>query len=51
MRDVPGLVKVVVKRNFVGVVAEKPWQAVQAAETLRVIWGGGAVLPPQHEIL
>ena len=50
VRDVPGLVKVVVKRNFIGVVAEKPWQAVQAAETLRVIWGGGAVLPPQHEI-
>ncbi len=28
----PGLVKVVVKKNFVGVVAEKPWQALQAAE-------------------
>ena len=27
----PGLVKVVVKKNFVGVVAEKPWQAIQAA--------------------
>ena len=50
VRDVSGLVKVVVKRNFVGVVAEKPWQAVQAAETLRVSWGGGAVLPPQHEV-
>ena len=30
----PGVVKVVVKKNFVGVVAEKPWQAVQAAEKL-----------------
>ena len=28
----PGFVKVVVKKNFVGVVAEKPWQAMQAAE-------------------
>ena len=27
----PGVVKVVVKKNFVGVVAEKPWQAIQAA--------------------
>ena len=27
----PGLVKVVVKKNFVGVVAQKPWQAIQAA--------------------
>ncbi len=34
----PGLVKVVVKKNFVGVVAEKPWQALQAAEKLKVNW-------------
>ncbi len=27
----PGVVKVVVKNDFVGVVAEKPWQALQAA--------------------
>ena len=27
----PGFVKVVVKKNFVGVVAEKPWQATQIA--------------------
>ena len=26
------------KNNFVGVVAEKPWQAMQAAEKLRVEW-------------
>ena len=28
VKDMPGLVKVVVKKNFVGVVAEKPWQAI-----------------------
>ena len=28
----PGFVKVVVKKNFVGVVCEKQWQAVQAAQ-------------------
>ena len=28
----PGVVKVVVKKNFVGVVAQKPWQAIQAAQ-------------------
>ena len=50
VRGVPGLVKVVVKRNFVGVVADKPWHAVQAAETLRVTWDAGATLPPQREI-
>src|SRR5579864_5345090 len=30
----PGLVKVVVKKDFVGVVAEKPWQAMQIAAKL-----------------
>ena len=50
VRGVPGLVKVVVKRDFVGVVAEKQWQAVQAAETLHVTWSAAAGLPPQHEI-
>ena len=37
----PGIVKVVVKNNFVGVVAEKPWQAMQAAERLKVTWTPG----------
>ena len=27
VRGLPGVVKVVVRKNFVGVVAEKPWQA------------------------
>ena len=41
----PGVVKVVVRKNFVGVVAEKPWQAIQAAAKLRVSWGPGEKLP------
>ena len=40
----PGLVKVVVKKNFVGVVAEKPWQALQAADKLKVTWTSGSGL-------
>src|SRR6185295_12085631 len=43
----PGNVKVVVKKNFVGVVAEKPWQAMQAAEKLKVTWTPGTGLAPQ----
>lgn len=43
----PGLVKVVVKKDFVGVVAEKPWQAVQAARRLKVTWTEGSPLPAQ----
>jgi nicotinate dehydrogenase subunit B len=45
VRDVAGLVKVVVRKNFVGVVAEKPWQAIQAAERLKATWTPGAGLP------
>jgi len=49
VRDIPGIVKVVVKKNFVGVVAEKPWQALQAANKLKVTWTPGTGLPPQGE--
>ena len=48
--SVPGLVKVVVKKDFVGVVAEKPWQALQAARRLKVTWSRGVELPPQDRI-
>jgi nicotinate dehydrogenase subunit B len=46
--DVPGLIKVVVRKNFVGVVAEKPWQAMQAAAKLKAIWNPGIGLPSQQ---
>jgi nicotinate dehydrogenase subunit B len=49
VKDVPGLVKVVVKKNFVGVVAEKSWQAIQAANKLKVTWTPGAALPGQRD--
>jgi CO/xanthine dehydrogenase Mo-binding subunit len=45
IRDLPGIVKVVVRNNFVGVVAEKPWHAAEAAGTLKVTWTGGGGLP------
>lgn len=45
----PGLVDVVVRKQFVGVVAEKPWQAIQAAARLKVEWASSAPLPPQDE--
>ena len=49
VRGIPGIVKVVVKKNFVGVVAEKPWQALQAANKLKVTWTPGTGLPPQRD--
>jgi len=50
IRDVAGVVKVVVRKNFVGVVADKPWQAIQAASRLRVNWTPGPPLPPSQEL-
>jgi nicotinate dehydrogenase subunit B len=45
----PGVVKVVVKNNFVGIIAAKPWQAMQAAGKLKVDWSAGTGLPPQQD--
>ena len=45
VQGMPGVLKVVVKGNFVGVVAAKPWQAIQAAEALKVSWTAGSGLP------
>ena len=50
VKGLPGNVKVVVKKNFVGVVAEKPWQAMQAANKLKVTWTSGTPLPKHGEI-
>jgi CO/xanthine dehydrogenase Mo-binding subunit len=49
VEHIPGLIKVVVRKNFVGVVAEKQWQAVQAAKELKVSWHSGPALPAQKE--
>jgi len=49
VQHVPGLIKVVVRNNFVGVVAEKQWQAAQAAKDLKVAWKPGPGLPAQKE--
>ena len=48
VRGLPGFVKVVVRQNFVGVVCEKPWQAMQAAKALKATWTPGPPLPPQQ---
>jgi nicotinate dehydrogenase subunit B len=47
VRNMPGVVKVVVRNNFVGLVAEKPWQAIQAAAKLNLTWSPGGGLPNQ----
>lgn len=47
VRQLPGLIKVVVRSNFVGVVAEKQAQAIEAARRLKVNWKPGSELPEQ----
>jgi len=47
VKQVPGFVKVVVRNNFVGVVAQKQFQAIQAARQLKVQWNPSPGLPEQ----
>jgi nicotinate dehydrogenase subunit B len=49
VRGIPGLVKVVVRQNFIGVVAEKQTQAITAAVKLKVAWTPGVGLPVQKD--
>ena len=49
VEKIPGLIKVVVRKNFVGVVAQKQWQAAQAAKNLKVNWKPGPGLPVQKD--
>src|SRR6202522_2723559 len=48
VRDLPGLKKVVVRKDFVGVVAQTQYQAVIAARKLVVQWNPGPALPAQN---
>lgn len=46
IKNIPGIVKVVTKGNFVGVVAETEWSAIRAAKELKVTWSDtGTPLP------
>jgi nicotinate dehydrogenase subunit B len=45
--SLPGFIRVVTRKDFVGVVFEKQWQAVQAANQLKVTWKAGPTLPSQ----
>jgi nicotinate dehydrogenase subunit B len=47
VRSIPGVMKVVVRKDFIGVVAETQYQAVMAARQLVVRWNPGPELPEQ----
>jgi CO/xanthine dehydrogenase Mo-binding subunit len=48
--SIAGIVKVVRRGNFIGVVAEHEEQAMQAAENLNVEWREKASLPPMQDL-
>ncbi|HEY7292142.1 MAG TPA: molybdopterin cofactor-binding domain-containing protein [Vicinamibacterales bacterium] len=48
VQSLPGFVALVIRNNFVGIVAEKPWQAAQAAKQLKATWSAGPELPPDE---
>ena len=50
VKDIPGFVKIVHQGNFIGVVAEREEQAIQAAEKLKVEWDEEPALPPMQDL-
>ncbi len=48
VRDLPGIVKIVTRKDFVGVVAETQFAAIQAASKLVCHWQPGPGLPAQE---
>src|SRR5665213_715738 len=48
---IPGIAKVVVKGNFVGVVAQTEWSAIRAAKALKVTWSAPSHVFPEQDDL
>ena len=49
VQHIGGLLKIVVRKDFVGVVAETQYQAMLAARQLAIRWNDGPALPPQKD--
>jgi len=50
-KAIPGYVKTVVKGNFVGVLAENEWAAIQAAQAVKVSWSAPQQAFPEQKDL
>ncbi len=50
VNNVPGLVKVVHRGNFIGVVAEREEQAIQASKQLKVEWQAASAYPRMEDL-
>ena len=50
VKDIPGLIKVVQRGNFIGMVAEREEQAIRAAQQLKVEWQEPATYPKIQDL-
>ena len=50
VKDIPGLIKVVQRGNFIGVLAEHEEQAIQAAKQLKVEWQEAPLYPRMPDL-
>src|SRR5260370_22385556 len=50
IKDIPGA-KVVWQKSFIGVVADKEWDAINAAQTLKIEWSSANPPFPEHASL
>ncbi len=50
VKDIPGLVKVFQRGNFIGVVTEREEQAIQAAKQLKVKWQETTIYPAMPDL-
>jgi nicotinate dehydrogenase subunit B len=50
IKEIAGIVKIVVKDAFVGVVCEREEQAIRAARELKITWKSEQTLPPMNEL-
>ncbi len=50
VKKITGLVKIVVKQNFVGVVAAREEQAIRAARELKITWQESPSLPSMEQL-
>ena len=50
VKDIPGLIQVVQRGNFIGVLAEREEQAIQAARQLKVEWQETDIYPRRQDL-
>jgi CO/xanthine dehydrogenase Mo-binding subunit len=50
VKDIPGLIKVLQRGNFIGVVAEREEQAIQAAKQIKVQWQEEPAYPRMQDL-